>query len=821
MATRTDLIPSNVSRDLAAGLVVSLVALPLCLGVALARMPPLSGVVAGIVGGMLVGVLSGSQASVSGPAAGLTAVVAAQIAALGSFEAFLLAVMIAGLVQIALGLARAGSLAAFFPSSVIKGLMAAIGVILILKQIPHVLGHDPDPEGDMAFLQPDDANTFSEFGRLLGDIQPGAAVVGLVSIAVLVVWDRWRFLKQVEHPGSPGRGAAGRRDQPGVPATRRAVGHRAEPSRAGAGGGQPRRDSSGSCRRPITPQWSNPAVYIAGVTIAAVASLETLLNLEATDKLDPQRRTSNPSRELLSQGIGNVVAGLIGGLPITTVIVRSSVNINAGAKTKLATIAHGALLLVSVVFLPAWLNMIPLSCLAAILLVTGVKLASPALVKRMWDEGRYQFVPFALTVVSIVLTDLLIGVLIGMAVSIGFILRSNVRRPLRRVVEKHLGGEVIHIELANQVSFLNRAALDRVLNQIPRGGHVLLDAHNTDYIDPDLLSLIRDFKEHTAPARGVEVSLLGFRRRYHLWDETRYVDYSTRELQSTLTPQQVLQLLKDGHERCRTGHRLTRDYSRQLSTTARGQHPLAVVLSCIDSRTPAELIFDLGMGDIFSVRIAGNVASRKVLGSVEYGCARGRGEADPGHGAHPVRGRDRGRRPRLLVRDRRRGHGLSASRAHRPRYPAIDRPARVPGRPATPGSREGIVRQCRGPSQRGACRRAVPRAEPDARRPRPGRADRDRRRDVRRRHRGHRVPAGIDGQSGDNSRTLGADGKWGCGSIFRFIGWFTCGEAHGGRRRQDRAGGPFLSFGKSIECLGVRTSGLPLEPPQPSGPDRW
>ena len=201
------------------------------------------------------------------------------------------------------------------------------------------------------------------------------------------------------------------------------------------------------------------------------------------------RRTSNPSRELLSQGIGNMVAGLVGGLPVTSVVVRSSVNINAGAATKLATISHGALLLVSVVLLPAWLNMIPLSCLAAILLVTGVRLASPALVKRMWDEGRYQFVPFALTVVSIVLTDLLIGVLIGMAVSIGFILMSNVRRPLRRVVEKHLGGEVIHIELANQVSFLNRAALDRVLNQIPRGGHVLLDAHNTDYIDPDLLEL--------------------------------------------------------------------------------------------------------------------------------------------------------------------------------------------------------------------------------------------------------------------------------------------------------------------------------------------
>ena len=461
-------ITLGFSRDLAAGLVVSLVALPLCLGVALASNAPLlSGVVAGIVGGMLVGILSGSHASVSGPAAGLTAVVAAQIATLGSFETFLLAVVIAGLVQIALGLARAGSLAAFFPSSVIKGLMAAIGLILILKQIPHVLGHDPDPEGDMAFLQPDDANTFSELGRLLGDIQPGAAVVGLVSIALLVAWDRWWLLKRSQIPSPLVVVLLG----VAISQAFRRIGGRwvIEPSHlvqvpvadsfAGLLGLMPSPDFS---------QWSDPAVYLAGVTIAAVASLETLLNLEATDKLDPQRRTSNPSRELLSQGIGNLVAGLLGGLPITSVIVRSSVNINAGARTKLATIAHGALLLVSVVFLPAWLNMIPLSCLAAILLVTGVKLASPALVKRMWDEGRYQFIPFALTVVSIVLTDLLIGVLIGMVVSIGFILRSNMRRPLRRVVEKHLGGEVIHIELANQVSFLNRAALDRALNQIPR-----------------------------------------------------------------------------------------------------------------------------------------------------------------------------------------------------------------------------------------------------------------------------------------------------------------------------------------------------------------
>lgn len=621
METKTLLAPSTLTRDLAAGLVVFLVALPLCLGMALASGAPLlSGILAGIVGGILVGGLSGSQVSVSGPAAGLTAVVAAQIATLGTFEAFLMALVVAGLIQIALGLVRAGIMAAFIPSGVINGLLTAIGVLLILKQIPHVLGHDPDPEGEMAFLQPDRENTFSELFVAIGDIQPGAAAIGLLSIAVLVLWSRWRPLKTSILPGplavvilGIGLGLLFRRL-----------------------GGQwiigpahlvqvPMADSLAGylkiLHQPDFSQWSKPAVYTAALTVAAVSSLETLLNLEAVDKIDPQQRTSPRNRELLAQGVGNVVSGLVGGLPVTLAIARSSVNIHAGARTKLATILQGVLLLVSVLLLPAWLNLIPLSCLAAILLVTGVKLARPTRVKQMWDEGRYQFIPFAVTVVSIVFTDLMVGVLIGLAVSIGFILSSNLRRPIRRIVEKHLGGEVVRLELANQVGFLNRAALAQALDEVPRGGHVLLDAHSTNFIDPDVLNLIRDFKEVTAPARQVEVSLLGFRSEYRLDDQTLYVDYSTRDLQNALAPEQVLQILKEGHERFRTGRRLTRDLGRQVFATAGGQHPLAVVLSCIDSRTPAELIFDLGVGDIFSVRIAGNISSRKVLGSMEYSCA--------------------------------------------------------------------------------------------------------------------------------------------------------------------------------------------------------
>jgi carbonic anhydrase len=604
------------------GTVVFLVALPLCLGVAIASgADAFSGLLAGIVGGLVVGVLSGSHTSVSGPAAGLTAIIAMQITLLGQFETLLMAVVVAGVIQIGLGALRAGLLSAFFPSAVIKGLLAAIGVILILKQIPHLLGHDSDPEGDMAFQQPDHHNTFTEFLPVLrGDIHLGALTVGLTAIAILVLWDRIKPLKKSILPAPlvavlvgvglsllfkqlGGRWAIGSSHLVQVPDSDTLAGFLT------------------FLKLPDFTQLLNPAMYRAALTIAIVASLESLLNLEAVDKLDPKRRNSPPNRELFAQGVGNICAGMIGGIPVTSVIVRSSVNINAGAQTKFSAIFHGLLLLVSVVFLPDLLNYIPISALAAILLVTGFKLASPKLLREMWNSGVNQFLPFVITVAAIVLTDLLVGILIGLAVSLTFILNSNLRRPLRRVLEKHLNGEVLRIELASQVSFLNRARLEEVLMNVPRGGHVLLDAHRTDYIDPDIVELIRDFRDNAAPVRGVKISLRGFRDKYQIDDHMQFVDYSSRELQRALCPQEVLQLLKDGNERFRTGQQLTRDWNMQLVAASKGQHPLAVVLSCMDSRTPVELVFDMGLGDLFSVRMAGNVSSRKVLGSLEYGVA--------------------------------------------------------------------------------------------------------------------------------------------------------------------------------------------------------
>lgn len=611
--------PSTILQDLISGLVVFLVALPLCLGIALASGADLfSGLLAGIVGGLVVAAISGSHTSVSGPAAGLTAIVAAQIASLGSFEAFLLAVLIAGVIQIIFGIARGGALSAFFPSSVIKGLLVAIGVILILKQIPHIFGHDTDPEGEMSFIQPDQENTFSELLTIFaGEIHIGAMVIGFLSIAILLVWERIPALKKSLVPAPLIVVVVGVLLNLGFTNMGQdwlvSESHLVQIPIA-----QSFSEFFGFLRLPDFSRTFDPAIYIAAVTIAVVASLETLLNLEAVDKLDKAKRNSPPSRELIAQGCGNMVCGLIGGLPVTSVVVRGSVNVASGSKTKMSAIFHGGLLLVSVAFLPTLMNKIPLSALAAILLVTGFKLASPAIFKQMWKEGRYQFTPFIITVIAIVVTDLLIGILIGLAISVLFILNSNLRRPIRRIVETQVDGDVTHIELSNQVSFLNRAALDRVLNESQPGGKLVIDASGSDYIDPDVLSLIRDFKQNVAPARNISVNLKGFRRKYQLSDSKQFADFTSRELQEKVTSDQVIKILHDGNQRFTSGTRLNRDLGQQVNATAAGQNPLAAILSCIDSRVPTELVFDLGVGDIFSVRVAGNIVGTKSLGSLEY-----------------------------------------------------------------------------------------------------------------------------------------------------------------------------------------------------------
>ena len=613
--------PRHLPRDLMAGLVTFLVALPLCLGIALASNAPLiSGVIAGIVAGVVVGWLSGAQVTVSGPAAGLTAVVVAEIAVLGSFEAFLVAVVIAGLIQVALGLAQAGFIKSFVPTSVVRGLLSAIGVILILKQIPHLIGRDTDPEGEMSFFQPDRYNTFSELWESVLDVHPGAAAVGLGSLALLLLWHRSVLLRASLIPAQLavvllGVLAGFAMDLVGGGWVIEAS-HRVQVPVAESFEG-----ILAFLHTPDFSQVGNPAVYAAALAIAAVASLQALLTSEAVDRLDRDRRTTPANRELVAQGIGNCVSGLLGGLPITCEIVRSSVNVDAGGRTKRATIVHGVLLAAALVLFPKLINLLPLSCLAAILIATGLKLASPRVLSEMWSAGPYQFIPYMVTVCGIVLTDPLQGILIGLLTSVAFILWSNLRRPMRLVVEHHLGGDVTRIELANQVSFLNRAALRNTLDGVPRGRHVLVDAQASVFIDPDILEVVREYRDTIGPARGVNVSTRGFRKKYGIADQIQFVDFSSRELQQELTPLRALEYLRAGNERFRTGKQLKRDLSRQVVATAVGQHPVAVVLSCIDSRSPAELLFDLGLGDVFSVRVAGNICTPEVLGSMEFACA--------------------------------------------------------------------------------------------------------------------------------------------------------------------------------------------------------
>ena len=611
---------SNVWDDVLAGVVVFLVALPLCIGIALAsNAPPLAGVVAGVVAGLIVGPLSGAQVTISGPAAGLTAVVAAEISAIGSFEGLLVAVVLAGVIQIALGILRGGFIKSFVPASVVRGLLSAIGVILILKQIPHLFGHDTDPEGEMSFFQPDRQNTFSELLEILGDLHPGSIVVGFASLAIIYLWGRIAFLKRTSVPAPlvvvlfgvvcslcfdriGGTWIIGTTHKVNVPVP------------------ETIRGFFGLLQNPDFSQLMNPAVSSAAFAIAIVGSLQALLTLEAVDRLDREKRSTSPNRELVAQGIGNIVSGMVGGLPMTCEIVRSSVNIDAGARTKNSAILHGALLAIAVVLLPRAINLIPLSALAAILIATGLKLASPQVVAELWRAGRYQFIPWFVTLLAIVLTDPLIGILIGLAVSTIFILWSNLRRPMRLVVEQYLGEDVTRIELASQVSFLNKAALRKTFDNIEPGKHLLIDAHDTVYIDPDILSLIKEYRDVIGPAHGVYISTRGFRDKYAIEDRIAFVDFSSQELQERMTAEEALEYLLAGNQRFRNERRLKRDFSSQLVATASSQHPMAVVLSGTDSRIPTEIIFDLGLGDIVSVRVAGNIVTPEVLGSIEFGC---------------------------------------------------------------------------------------------------------------------------------------------------------------------------------------------------------
>jgi carbonic anhydrase len=505
-------------KDLPAGLVVFLVALPLCLGVGLAStsvegvdgLPNLfSGLVAGIVGGVVVGFLSGSRLGVSGPAAGLITIIVAALTTLGSYEAFLVAVVISGILQLIAGFLKAGIIANYIPSSVIKGMLAAIGITLILKEIPHLVGFDKDFFGDESFLQKDGHNTFSEIYYSLQALHPGAIIIGVVSILILVLFDTKWLKKNKVLSVIPGalivviisillNNLFGTIDK-NLKVTSIHLVQLPVP--------QSIDDFLGFFSFPDFSHLSNPNVYIIALTIALVGSLETLLSVEATDKLDPLKFSTPTNRELKAQGIGNIVSGLLGGLPITQVIVRSSANINSGGQSKLSTIVHGILIFIAIVFIPQLLNMIPFAALAAVLILVGYKLAKISLFQSMYKLGWEQFIPFATTIIGVLLTDLLKGIGIGLAISIFYILKKNYKNNFK----KEISTNEIKVILSEEVTFLNKAGIIDILEKIPTNSKLVIDGSNCKSIDYDVIEILADFQNYGSKNKNIQLQLINIK----------------------------------------------------------------------------------------------------------------------------------------------------------------------------------------------------------------------------------------------------------------------------------------------------------------------
>ncbi len=503
---------AHLKNDIPASIVVFFVAVPLCLGIALGSGAPLfSGIIAGIVGGIVVGLASGSSLGVSGPAAGLAVIVLGSIAALGgSWETFLLAVVLMGVIQLIAGFLKLGFIAYYFPSSVIKGMLTGIGLLIILKQLPHAFGYDKDYEGDFAFTQWDGENTFSELAKMLQFISPGAVFISFVCMAILLLWD---IVLTKKHK------IFGMLNGPLVAVLAGIILHyfyiqgllpfslKPEqvvslpvPSSVG--------DFFSQFTFPDFSQLTNPKVYSIAFVLAIVASLETLLCVEATDKLDPDKRVTPTNRELKAQGLGNIISGLIGGLPLTQVIVRSSANITFGGKTKLSAILHGVYLFICAITIANLLNMIPLATLAAILFIVGYKLAKPSLFKQMYKQGREHFIPFLATIIGILLTDLLTGIAIGMAFAIFYLLLNNYRNAYD-IKDVTNSPHDHHIVLSEEVSFLNKGGILQKLNDIPENSKVLIDASQSKFIHQDVIEIIQDYEVHAKTMKNIAVEVKG------------------------------------------------------------------------------------------------------------------------------------------------------------------------------------------------------------------------------------------------------------------------------------------------------------------------
>ncbi|MBE0468333.1 MAG: bifunctional SulP family inorganic anion transporter/carbonic anhydrase [Methyloprofundus sp.] len=608
----------TLAHDLPASLVVFLLALPLCLGVALASGAPLyAGLIAGVVGGLVVTSFSGSALGVTGPSAGLAVIVFGAISELG-FNTFLLTVVLAGILQFILGNIRAGIIAYYFPSAVIAGMLSGIGLIIFLKQIPHAIGYDRDFEGDMSFIQSDQYTTLTELQHMLDFMAPGAIIISSICLLILLLWET-QWIKQY-------RLSKNLRGEivvvlVGVLLNQAFITFYPQWALIDKHllllpVAETVSDLGQIFTWPDFAQINNPAVYRVAFILAIVASLETLLCVEAMDKLDPYKRVTSTNRELRAQGIGNICSGLLGGLPMTQLIVRSSANVQAGSRTKVSAFMQGLFLFIAVLLLPNLINKIPLASLAAIFLVVAYKLINPRWFKTMYQVGWYHFIPFIATIIGLIFSDMLTGLSIGMGCALFFILLEN------KKVGFHLHEQQGHnktiITLSENVSFLNKSNILHMLNELPKNANIVIDATYAKYIDYDVYEVIQNFKVD-ATRKGIHLVIQNL-RGFGFLKPVEYVLPVSQESQQLLTPAAVLAILQEGNNRFVNSIKNTRNLLSQVNETVEGQFPIAIILSCIDSRTSAELVFDQGLGDIFSVRVAGNVVNDDILGSMEYAC---------------------------------------------------------------------------------------------------------------------------------------------------------------------------------------------------------
>jgi carbonic anhydrase len=608
-------------NDLLAGMVVFLVAIPLCMGIALAaNAPAYSGIISGIAGGIVVGFLSNSRLSVSGPSAAIIAIILSAYAQLHHFEVVLLSIFIAGIFQLIAGLKKWGFIGDFIPNNVIMGMLSAIGVLLIINQLP-IAFTVYQTVGDLKTVLID--STEGEGFRWIHDINfhlnEGGLVLTIVSLTLLWLLEKPKtsWIKEFPKPilvviigvllnqwfiDSQSSLAQESNYLVNIPEFNSL------------------KEIWLNIAKPDWSYWLEPKVYLYAGLIAIVVSLETLMNVSATEKVDPKHQIINKDRELVAQGFGNIISAVLGGIPLSSVIVRTSVNIQANAKTKVSTILHGIFLLITFCFFPKILNKIPLSVLASVLIFTGFKLTRPIIYKNIFKEGFNRFLPFIATLLGVIFINLVLGIIIGLAIHLIFILRTNSKTRIDIIEENYPKHKVNRLVLPQQTTFLNKSALVTELNDLPKGSQLIIDARFADFIDNEIIDFIKVFKDYQAPKKDLSLNLIGFKDNYTIKDHINFINVTSFDTQSSLTPEEVLDILKQGNERFLNDQAIHRSNLMDIKDSAKTQHPIAVVLGCIDSRVPVETVFDMTFGDLFCVRIAGNIINKDILGSIEYAC---------------------------------------------------------------------------------------------------------------------------------------------------------------------------------------------------------